>query len=117
MTFIERPIYLLRIRFIETPLQRLCNHELLLDMSSLKEVTIGRSPDNVIVIPDPSVSRRHAVITWEGDSLVLKDLNSKNGTYMLENGVAYRIDKLVIYDKIRARLGLYTIIELEVIKR
>lgn len=37
-------------------------------------VTIGRSPQNCIVVPDPMVSREHAQITWESDGWVLDDL-------------------------------------------
>jgi protease PrsW len=37
-------------------------------------VTIGRSPENCIVVPDPVVSREHALVTWESDGWVLDDL-------------------------------------------
>jgi len=44
------------------------------------EVTIGRTSDNVIVLKDRGVSRRHAVIREEGGVYTLEDLNSSNGT-------------------------------------
>ncbi len=40
---------------------------------------IGRHPTADIVLPDPSVSRAHAVIQREGDSYVIQDLGSGNG--------------------------------------
>lgn len=42
--------------------------------------TIGREPGCDLVIPDLTVSRRHAHLTREGDHWVLADLGSMNGT-------------------------------------
>ena len=46
--------------------------------------TVGRRPDNSIVIPDPYVSGRHAEISVEGEAVTLTDKASTNGT--LVNG-------------------------------
>ncbi|PKB66488.1 MAG: hypothetical protein BZY81_07035 [SAR202 cluster bacterium Io17-Chloro-G4] len=43
-------------------------------------MTVGRSPDNDIVIDDPTVSRRHARITFDGNQFNIEDLNSSSGT-------------------------------------
>ena len=45
-------------------------------------VTIGREPDNDVVIDLPIVSGHHARVVWEGGSAppFLEDLNSANGT-------------------------------------
>jgi pSer/pThr/pTyr-binding forkhead associated (FHA) protein len=43
-------------------------------------ITIGRAPDNVIVLDDPSVSGRHAQLQRSGEVYRLTDLNSTNGT-------------------------------------
>jgi pSer/pThr/pTyr-binding forkhead associated (FHA) protein len=43
-------------------------------------VTIGRVPDNDIVLNEPSVSSHHAAITCKNDACHLYDLNSSNGT-------------------------------------
>ena len=43
-------------------------------------VTIGRGPDNTIVVNDPSISTHHAQLLLEGDTYRLKDLDSTNGT-------------------------------------
>lgn len=42
---------------------------------------IGRDELCDLVIPDRQVSRRHSSIAMEGDHYVLKDLDSKNGTF------------------------------------
>lgn len=42
--------------------------------------TIGRNPDNHIVLDHPKVDPRHAEIRRDGESLTLVDLGSENGT-------------------------------------
>jgi eukaryotic-like serine/threonine-protein kinase len=46
--------------------------------------TIGKAPDNSIVISDTAISRRHAGVELKGDQYVVKDLGSLNG--LLVNG-------------------------------
>jgi pSer/pThr/pTyr-binding forkhead associated (FHA) protein len=45
-------------------------------------VTIGRLPDNTIVIDNSAVSSRHARIAREGPQFVVDDLESTNGTFV-----------------------------------
>lgn len=45
-------------------------------------VTVGRGLDNSIVIEDASVSRHHAELTREGGRLEVRDLGSRNGTWL-----------------------------------
>jgi pSer/pThr/pTyr-binding forkhead associated (FHA) protein len=48
-----------------------------------KEVTtIGRKPDNDIIIDNQAVSGHHALIKTEGTALLVEDLSSLNGTYL-----------------------------------
>ncbi len=49
-------------------------------------VTIGRETDNVVIIADASVSRRHAEILASDGPRTLRDLNSANGTTV--NGIS-----------------------------
>jgi predicted component of type VI protein secretion system len=51
-------------------------------------VSIGRLPDNALVISDPAVSARHARVTWEADHYVIEDLRSTNGTYVNNKPIA-----------------------------
>ena len=44
--------------------------------------TIGREAGNDLVIEDPQVSRRHARLTRQGNSYLLEDLGSTNGTFV-----------------------------------
>ena len=44
--------------------------------------TLGRKPDNDIVIMDESASRFHAEIYCQNDDAVINDLGSTNGTYV-----------------------------------
>jgi pSer/pThr/pTyr-binding forkhead associated (FHA) protein len=44
--------------------------------------TIGRLPDNSIVIDNPAVSGHHARVVCDADAIVLEDLNSTNGTFV-----------------------------------
>lgn len=49
---------------------------------------VGREPGADIVIPDPTVSSRHAELRIAGDTCTVRDLGSSNGT--LVNGTAIR---------------------------
>ena len=48
------------------------------------EVSVGRDSSNVFAIPDPSVSRRHCLVTQDVKGFKVRDLESRNGT--LVNG-------------------------------
>src|SRR6056297_3902195 len=56
------------------------------DIDVKKVIKIGRDPVNDIVIEnDPLVSRKHAIIEKDGDTLYLEDKGSTNGTYVNRN--------------------------------
>lgn len=44
--------------------------------------TIGRSKDCDVVILDTRLSRKHAEIRYDGDTFIIADLGSANGTYL-----------------------------------
>ncbi len=46
------------------------------------EVTIGRDLASTIVLTDPSVSRHHAALRYDGDSWVLHDVSSQGRTFV-----------------------------------
>ncbi|OGV43794.1 MAG: hypothetical protein A2X46_08880 [Lentisphaerae bacterium GWF2_57_35] len=64
-----------------------------------KPITIGRSPDADVVILDEKASRIHCGIRlWDGD-FYIKDLKSRNGTYV--NGERVELAKLKAGDRIQ----------------
>ena len=60
------------------------------DLSGDK-TTVGRVEDNKFQIPEPSVSSHHCEVWLKGDDVVVKDLNSTNGTFL--NDVQLGADK------------------------
>ena len=73
-----------------------------------ERITIGRAPDNMIQIDDPSVSGRHAQLTLIDDRYQLKDLNSTNGTRVNSESVTdvfLRLGDRLRFGKVEARFG------------
>src|SRR5438094_8596875 len=62
-------------------------------------ITLGRGPDNTIVINIPAVSARHAHLQLAGETCRLKDLGSSNGTHV--NGKPVTETLLSFDDRIR----------------
>ena len=75
----------------------------------IREVTIGRREDNVVVIEEGYVSGHHARIFQRNDNYVLEDLKSTNGTILngekIENKVYIRSG-----DKIKIGTTLFRVI-------
>jgi transcriptional regulator with GAF, ATPase, and Fis domain len=51
------------------------------------EVTIGREASNGIAVADPSVSRKHCLVSWQDGRFRVRDLESRNGTLVNGAGV------------------------------
>ena len=49
---------------------------------NVDRTTVGRVEDNTFQIADASVSSRHAEIILQGSELLVRDLNSTNGTFI-----------------------------------
>ena len=64
------------------------------------EIIIGRDPSSDVTIPSAGISRRHARLTREGESYMLEDLDSSNGTYLNDKRLTARVP-LMSGDKIR----------------
>ena len=76
----QRKYYL---QFIKTPYTNLIkNKKVPLNFDIVSSILIGRQQDNDIYVPDPRVSRRHAIISLEGEELYIEDLNTTFGTYL-----------------------------------
>src|SRR4051794_30527592 len=63
-------------------------HELKVD-----KTTIGRVEDNTFQIAEPSVSSHHCEILLRGTDVVVKDLNSTNGTFINNDKVTETVLK------------------------
>ncbi|MBD3226313.1 MAG: FHA domain-containing protein [Caldithrix sp.] len=71
--------------------------------------TIGRGIENDIVVDDKQVSKIHAAIYLDNNSIQLEDLNSSNGVYVNGKKISSRFK---IFDGNLIRLGT-TILKLE----
>lgn len=69
-------------------------------------ITLGRSPDNDVMLLCPRVSKRHATAQVKGGLLWLRDLSSMNGTFV--NGVATR-EAIVVKPGDIVQIGDFTL--------
>ena len=67
-------------------------------------ITIGRTPNNDIVIIDHSVSRLHAYLRHDGKQWVVADAGSKNGSWLDRSPLEPRKERLVM-SKQTIRIG------------
>ncbi|MBP1357856.1 MAG: FHA domain-containing protein [Sulfolobus sp.] len=105
----QQKYYLL---FIQTPYAGLINQKIPLNFDIFPAVSIGRSPENVIIVPDPEVSRRHASISLENGELYIEDLNSTNGTYVYDGKLFQPVKgKQMIKSNSIIKLGNQTIVK------
>jgi pSer/pThr/pTyr-binding forkhead associated (FHA) protein len=72
----------------------------------VKEVSIGRSPDNGIIIDNPAVSHYHVRVFNEEGRLMLEDFGSMNGTFV--NGQRVKMVTLKPGDSVA--IGKHTIV-------
>jgi signal transduction histidine kinase len=47
-----------------------------------RSYTLGRGPQNDIALPEPSISKMHARLVYEGDSFTIEDAGSLHGVYV-----------------------------------
>ncbi len=57
--------------------------------------TIGRAPDNQLLVNDPKVSSHHAQIRPEGEGYEIVDLGSSNGTFVNEQRLVPNMPRLL----------------------
>ena len=53
-------------------------------LDGVDQLSVGRQPDCDLVLDDPSVSKKHAVLKWDAVNgrCTITDLNSTNGTFL-----------------------------------
>ncbi len=67
------------------------------------KVTIGRDDDNMIQLPNPKISKHHAILQRTAAGWVIEDLGSKNGISV--NGKA--TERVLLNNMDRVDLGPY----------
>lgn len=68
----------------------------------VEKTTVGRVPDNAFEIPEASISSHHAEIILKGNEVLIRDLDSTNGTFI--NGE--KISEAVLKPGQILRLGM-----------
>jgi hypothetical protein len=78
-----------------------------------KRVTIGRTPDNDIVLENRAISRRHAIIEFGEQNAIIMDNESLNGTFVNSRKVTEEILK----DNDIITIGKYNLVYHAEVKR
>jgi pSer/pThr/pTyr-binding forkhead associated (FHA) protein len=71
-----------------------------------KRISIGRTQDNDIVLDNKGVSRRHAVLEFDGDSALVMDNESLNGTFVNSR----KITEEVLKDNDQITIGKFDLV-------
>jgi pSer/pThr/pTyr-binding forkhead associated (FHA) protein len=82
-------------------------HRILL---KLAKQTIGRADECEIIIPNSTVSRRHAAIVVTHKAITLVDLRSRNGTFLNDA----KVDQAILRTNDRVRFGTVEFVVSEV---
>ncbi len=105
--------YRIVIRIEDAPVRELIGATFTVDVPPTGGViTLGRSTDNTIIIPDPTVSRRHARIVVGRNTAILEDVGSRNGTYVISGDNEVRVSVADIGDDTLVRLGATTVLRI-----
>lgn len=78
---------------------------------TVEKTTVGRSDQNILVIPDSSLSAQHCEIHVNGPEVIVRDLGSRNGTYvnglkLLNHQAQLKSGQTVRFGSVEARLQL-----------
>lgn len=65
------------------------------------QLKIGSAPDNNLILTENGISRHHAVLIQSGDKVMVRDLNSTNGTFLGD----FRINEAFLAPDSTLRLG------------
>jgi transcriptional regulator with GAF, ATPase, and Fis domain len=76
------------------------------------EFSVGRNPSNRLSVSDPSLSRQHCVIAARGKQFEIRDLDSRNGTFV--NGVPVHQRLLADGDEVQIGNSLFLFLAEEV---
>lgn len=68
---------------------------------AIERTSVGRTRDNHVILNDPAISSRHCEFVFDARGLLMRDLNSSNGSFV--NG--QRVQEAFLFDGDRIRLG------------
>ena len=75
--------------------------------SSNEAVPLGKSPDNSIVVNDPSISEKHCAFEFEGRNIFVRNLKSRNGVIL--NGERIKTERASVIETDEIRIGDFMI--------
>ena len=73
-------------------------------------ITLGRKPENTIVLTEPFVSGNHAKIYAKNNNLYVEDLNSTNGIYVNGEKIEEKL-KLIADDEIKIGSAIFKVLK------
>lgn len=73
-------------------------------------ITLGRKPENTIVLTEPFVSGNHAKIYAKNNNLYVEDLNSTNGLYVNNERIQEKY-KLVADDEVKIGSAIFKVLK------
>ena len=79
----------------------------------LEKTTVGRGDQNTLIIADSSLSAAHCEILVNGTEVIIRDLGSRNGTYvngakLVKQQAQLKSGQIVRFGTVEARLELGT---------
>ncbi len=97
---------------VNSPDARFVKSKIPLEFDVFPEITIGRSPENIIVVPDADVSKKHAVLRMNNNVIEIEDLNSTNGTFLYDGKFVKLSGKTPLKNNALIRFGYSTMFKL-----
>ena len=99
--------------FVNSPAPSIIKSKVSIDFENFPTISIGRNPENVVVIPDQEVSRKHAELSFEGGKIIIHDLQSKNGTFVYNGKTFEKVsDSVEVKPNTLLKFGTGTIVRL-----
>ena len=70
-------------------------------------ISLGKSPENQIILNDPSISEKHCSFEFDGKKIILRNFKSRNGVIL--NGERVKTETAEIFEKDEVKAGDFLI--------